>query len=315
MNNGDGVTSPDSNSKYGLNIQSAYVRDTIEINRGLQLIAGARFDRFDMSALDMNTNINRNRVDNLVSPQAAVIIKPIDNVSVYTAYSISYLPASGDQFSALTDGTLDLAAAEIREHRDRREVEHQSETAVPDGGLQSEPHQPADRRTETILGFFFPSGSTLMRGFEASLVGYVTNEWQSSLAYAYTDANDHQCDVGDRRSRQSRSARAVQSIRLVEQISVHADVERRCSASSTSAIPLRRPTIPSECRASFASMPAVYAKIDETWSAQLNVENIFNKGYWASADGNNNISPGQGRTSAAVGEGEVLKRAAARSGI
>ena len=40
----------------------------------------------------------------------------------------------------------------------------------------------------------------------------------------------------------------------------------------------------------------IYAKIDETWSAQLTVENIFNKGYWASADGNNNISPGQGRT-------------------
>ena len=40
----------------------------------------------------------------------------------------------------------------------------------------------------------------------------------------------------------------------------------------------------------------LYAKIDENWSAQLNVENIFNKGYWASADGNNNISPGQART-------------------
>jgi catecholate siderophore receptor len=31
-------------------------------------------------------------------------------------------------------------------------------------------------------------------------------------------------------------------------------------------------------------------------SGQLNVENIFNTGYWASANGNNNISPGQGRT-------------------
>jgi outer membrane receptor protein involved in Fe transport len=31
-------------------------------------------------------------------------------------------------------------------------------------------------------------------------------------------------------------------------------------------------------------------------AAQLNVENIFNKGYWATADGNNNISPGQPRT-------------------
>jgi catecholate siderophore receptor len=40
----------------------------------------------------------------------------------------------------------------------------------------------------------------------------------------------------------------------------------------------------------------IYAQITETWKAQLNIENIFNKGYWASADGNNNLSPGQPRT-------------------
>ncbi|HET7848082.1 MAG TPA: TonB-dependent siderophore receptor, partial [Pseudolabrys sp.] len=40
----------------------------------------------------------------------------------------------------------------------------------------------------------------------------------------------------------------------------------------------------------------IYADIDKNWRLQLNVENIFNKGYWASADGNNNISPGAPRT-------------------
>ena len=40
----------------------------------------------------------------------------------------------------------------------------------------------------------------------------------------------------------------------------------------------------------------LFATINETWKAQLNVENLFNKGYWASADGNNNLSPGQPRT-------------------
>ena len=39
----------------------------------------------------------------------------------------------------------------------------------------------------------------------------------------------------------------------------------------------------------------LFAKINETWKAQLNIENIFNKGYWASADANNNISPGSPR--------------------
>jgi catecholate siderophore receptor len=40
----------------------------------------------------------------------------------------------------------------------------------------------------------------------------------------------------------------------------------------------------------------IFATINETWKAQLNVENLFDKGYWASANGNNNISPGQPRT-------------------
>ena len=48
--------------------------------------------------------------------------------------------------------------------------------------------------------------------------------------------------------------------------------------------------------ASCASMPQVYVKINEIWRAQVNIENIFNKGYWATADGNNNLSPGQPRT-------------------
>jgi catecholate siderophore receptor len=41
---------------------------------------------------------------------------------------------------------------------------------------------------------------------------------------------------------------------------------------------------------------AIFLKVNDTWKAQLNVENVFDKGYWASADGNYNISPGAPRT-------------------
>ena len=94
-----GVTTADSNSLYQLNTQSAYARDTIEITRWLQLIAAVRVDRFDETALDLNTKTLRNRVDKLVSPADAVIIKPVENLSIYYSYMVSYLPASGDQFS------------------------------------------------------------------------------------------------------------------------------------------------------------------------------------------------------------------------
>jgi catecholate siderophore receptor len=42
----------DSNGSYRLLTESAYARDTIELTRWLSLAGGARFDRFDLSALD-----------------------------------------------------------------------------------------------------------------------------------------------------------------------------------------------------------------------------------------------------------------------
>ena len=302
VNNGDGVTTADSNSKYGLNIQSAYVRDTIEINRGLQLIAGARFDRFDMSALDMNTNINRNRVDNLVSPQAAVIIKPIDNVSVYTAYSISYLPASGDQFSALSPGTLILQPQKFEniEIGGKWNINPKLlfQTAVYNLNRTNQPIPVPSAPAGS--GIAFPNGATIVRGFEASLVGYVTDAWQSSLAYAYTDARIANDLTATTVSLPVLAGNRVQLVpynqfawwnkyQFTQMWSAGLGIIYFGNSFATSDDTVRLP--------SFVRFDAaVYAKIDETWSAQLNIENIFNKGYWASADGDNNISPGQGRT-------------------
>ncbi len=292
--NTDGVTTADSNSKYNLDIQSGYVRDTVEITRYLQLIGAARFDRFDMSALDRNTGINRNRVDDLASPQAAVIVKPIDSLSVYTAYSVSYLPASGDQFSALTNGTLIL------------EPQKFENTEV---GLKWNPNQKLlfstaiynlNRTNQPIAdgnnpGFFFPSGSTLTRGFEASLTGYVTQAWQSSLAYAYTDAK-----ITGATSATVVPGNRVQLVpynqfawwnkyQFTPMWSAAVGVIYFSDSFASSDDTVRLP--------GFVRFDAgIYANIDRNWRAQLTVENIFNTGYWASADGNNNISPGQGRT-------------------
>lgn len=292
--NTDGVTTADSNSRYGLNVQSGYVRDTVDIARSVQIIAGARFDRFDMSATDMNTNINRNRVDNLVSPQAALILKPTDAMSVYTAYSIAYLPASGDQFSSLTDGTLILTPQRFEN------TELGMKWNINPKLLFSTAIYELNRTNQPIAdgnnpGFFFPSGSTLTRGVEASLTGYVTAQWQSSLAYAYTDAK-----ITSATSATVVPGNRVQLVpynqfawwnkyQFTPMWSAALGVIYFGDSFASSDDTVRLP--------SFVRFDAaVYAKIDENWSAQLNVENIFDKGYWASADGNNNISPGQGRT-------------------
>lgn len=302
LNDGDGVSSPDSNSKYALNIQSAYVRDTVDITRALQLIAGARFDRYDMSSLDMNTNISRSRVDNLVSPQAALIIKPVDTLSVYTAYSVSYLPASGDQFSALTDGTLILQPQKFENTEIGMKWNVNPKllfsTAVFNLDRTNQPIPVPNAPTGS--GLAIPDGASRVRGFEMSLQGYITDRWQSQLGYAYTDARIAKDLTASGVTPPIVAGNRVQLVpynqvawwnkyQFTSMWSAGLGIIYFGDSFATNDDTVRLP--------GFVRFDAaIYAKIDETWSAQLNVENVFNRGYWASADGDNNISPGQGRT-------------------
>jgi catecholate siderophore receptor len=297
-----GISSADSNSKYRLNIDSGYVRDTIEITRWLQLIAGARFDRFDMSAVDMNTNIQRARIDDEISPQAAVIVKPIENMSIYTAYSISYLPSSGDQFSALSPGTLILQPQKFENTEVGMKWNINPKllfsTAIYELNRTNQPIPVPNSPTGS--GLAIPNGATTVHGFEASLVGYVTDAWQSSLAYAYTDARIAKDLTASGVTPPIVAGNRVQLVPYNQfawwnkyqinpmwgaALGVIYFGDSYAASDDTVRLPgfVRFDT-------------ALYLKIDETWSGQFNIENIFNKGYWASADGNNNISPGQSRT-------------------
>ena len=208
----------DANSKYRLNTASGYVQDQIEATRWLQFFVGARYDSFDMSALDMNTGIQRNRVDEKISPRAAVIVKPMDNLSIYTAYSISYLPASGDQFSALTPATLILDTAEIREHRSWCQVEHPAETSVHCGAVRAQSHRCADHRSDRsdeILPGWRPQDPRVRNSPHRLRHCRLADDLRLCL---YRRPHRQQY-LRDHRRRKPRAARALQSVRLVEQVS------------------------------------------------------------------------------------------------
>ena len=83
-----------------------YLQDQIEITRYFQLIGGMRFDHFGLKSRDRRTGVVLGRVDDLVSPRVGAVFKPMENLAVYTSYSVSYLPSAGDQFSALSPGLV-----------------------------------------------------------------------------------------------------------------------------------------------------------------------------------------------------------------
>jgi len=289
----------DANSRYHLNIQSAYVQDQIDITRWLQFIAGVRYDRFDLTATDGNTGIVRNRTDEKASPRVGIIFKPVDNLSIYGAYSISYLPASGDQFSSLTNGTLILEPQKF----ENTEVgakwdinpKLQWTAAVYELNRTNQPVPDPNN-----LGFSLPNGATKVRGFETALNGYITDLWQSVLGYAYTDARIAKDLTVPSNSLPIVAGNRVQLVpynqfswwnkyQFAPAWSAALGVIYFSDSYASNDDSVRLP--------GFVRFDAaLYWQLDKTWRAQFNVENIFNKGYWASADGDNNISPGQSRT-------------------
>jgi len=127
------------------------------------------------------------------------------------------------------------------------------------------------------------------------LKGYVIDDWQSALGYAYTDARIT--------SDTSATIVAGNRVQLVpfHQFSLWNKYQFTPMWSAALGVIYFSDSFASSDDS--VKLPgfvrvdaAVYAKINETWKAQINVENIFNEGYWATADGNNNLSPGQSRT-------------------
>ena len=123
-----------------------------------------------------------------MSPQAAVILKPIENLSIYYAYMVSYLPASGDQFSALTDGTLILAPQKFVNKEIGIKWNIAAAVAFLRCGLQARSGTMFRCPTRTIPASSSCRAATRFTGFETELKGYMTDKWQSWLGYAYTDA-------------------------------------------------------------------------------------------------------------------------------
>src|SRR5262249_25550090 len=95
-------SSTDANNHLKTNLAATYVQDQAELSTHLQVVAGARFDYFDLQYHDNRTGTNLRRIDNLVSPRAGIVVRPVAQLSIYGSYSVSYLPSSGDQFSSLT---------------------------------------------------------------------------------------------------------------------------------------------------------------------------------------------------------------------
>lgn len=277
-------------------VVAVYLQDQIQLLPKLQLIAGLRLDRFDVDFTNNRTGIVLDSSDDLVSPRAGLVYKPVKPVSLYTSYTFSNLPRAGEQLASLTASNAALAPEEFQ----NLEVGVKWD-ATPLLSFTAAAYQ-LDRSNQAIIdpaagSIGGPPPDTLMlvdgqqvRGIELAASGNITERWTASAGYAYQDG-ETQSTIG-----------AIPAGTRIPQLPRNTfSLWNRYDLNSTWGAGLgiiyrdeffaaadNAVTLPSFVRFD----AALFYRFNKHLRAQLNVENIFDIGYYATAHSNTNITPG-----------------------
>ena len=282
----------DANNHLKTNLGAAYLQDQIELSRYFQVVAGVRFDHFDLQYHDNRSGMNLRRIDNLISPRAGIIYKPATVVSVYATYSVSYLPSSGDQFSSLTIITQQAIPEKFNNYEAGVKWDLRPDLSLTTAiyRLDRTNTRATDPNNPTAI---VQTGSQRTNGFELGLTGSVTRKWKITGGYAYQDAF-----VTSATTAAKAGAQVAQVPHHTFSLWNNYQVARRWGAglgvlqrTDMFAAIDDSVTLPGYVRAD----AAVYYSISEKVRLQANVENLFNAKYYLNADSNANISPGSSR--------------------
>jgi catecholate siderophore receptor len=265
----------------------------VDLSKYVQVIGGVRFDRFDLTYHNNRTSETLNRVDDLVSPRAGIVFKPVAPVSIYGSYSVSYLPSSGDQFSSLTTITEQVKP----ERFDNYEVGVKYDS--PAGLSFTTAIYRLDRTNTRATDPNDPTrivqtGSQRTNGWEFGLNGKVRPAWQIAGGYAYQNAEVTSATTAAREGAQVGQV-PHHTLSLWNNYQFHPRVAGAVGIiyrSDMFAAIDNTVTLPGYARAD----AAVYFRVSEGLRLQANVENLTDARYYTNADSNTNISPGFPRT-------------------
>lgn len=283
----------DANNRSTANIAALYVQDQVELSSNWQAIAGVRFDRFDVELDDHRDGSTLSNTDHLVSPRAGLVYKPSEPWSIYASYTVAYQPRAGDQLGSLNAENRSLDPEEFRNLEFGVKWDITSRLAATAAIYQ------LDRKNVAVTDPNDPTRSILVdgqqaQGVEISLAGAITPAWRMIAGYAYQD--------GEYESTQSSTIRAGARI---AQLPRHTfalwnryDFDPKwgaglgvIAASSQYASADNSVTLPGFARVD----AALFYEVTPDVRVQLNVENLFDREYFASAHNNNNIMPGSPR--------------------
>jgi catecholate siderophore receptor len=277
---------------------AVYAQDQIQLLPKLQLIAGLRYDHFEVDFDDQRAApTDLTSTDDLLSPRAGLVYKPIDPLALYASYTLSYVPRAGEQFGSINTANAALDPEEFQN------LEVGAKWDVnPRLSLTAAAYQ-LDRHDQAVTNPLATTTSVLVdqrvHGIELGATGRLTEHWSLTGGYAYQDGETldpipltggNSTPSGSRIAQLPRHTFSLWNrYDFTPAWGVGLGVIYRdeiFAALPTTATPAT--TLPSFVRFD----AAVFYRINDHLRAQLNIENLLDRDYYATAHNNNNITPG-----------------------
>lgn len=286
------VAGPTGNSNRAVRSEldqwSLYLQDQISLSDAVDLVAGVRYDRFDLAVTNRFSGATVSRTDDLWSPRVGLVVKPMPNASLYASWTRSYLPQSGDQFLS-----LDASLASLEPEKfDNYEVGAKWDIAPSLTATVAvfRLDRSNTRAAGPVAGTVVLTGAQRTSGVELSLVGQITRRWQASFGYARLDA-----DITATTSAAPAGRSVAQVPRdqltlwnrydLSDRIGLGLGVYHQSSSFASISNATR---LPGYTRVD----AALFVELADGIDAQVNVENILSEDYFPVAHNDNNISTG-----------------------
>jgi catecholate siderophore receptor len=255
--------------------------------------------------VDIKGNNTIDVSDSLLSPRAGLIFKPIENLSIYVSYSLSYVPRAGDQLLSLTATTKSLQPEKFinKELGAKYDITPNLSLTAAVYNLERKNVAITDPALGSSLNIVVDGQET--KGAELGIAGKMSDRWSIFGGYSYQDGElTKSMKIGS--STYLAGTSLGQTPNYTFSLWNRYDFNESWGAAlgvvSRSQMYALTPTsTASTVLPGYARLDAaIFWKPSSKIQMQLNVENLMDKDYVASAHNNYNITPGAPLTARAT---------------
>lgn len=287
---------PDRDNGAQANFQNLFAQDQISWGAHWKGLVGVAWERFKVSAQYhlLPAGSGTQHTDTAFTPRAGVIYQPVANDSMYASVSRTFTPQGSNlALSLKTPAGANLAAQTATNYEVGNKLDlfsHRLALTAALFQLDLRHVQNTDPNDPSVLVL---TGAQRNRGFEFTANGELTPTWRIAANYAYLDARITSPTT-------SGPAGALAGLVPYNQFSIWTRHDLSAHWGLGAGLVGR-----SRAFTSFSDAVVLpgYVRADAmafyqtgAWRFQLNLQNLFNRHYYSTASGDNQILPGAPRT-------------------